>query len=258
LAETEVENGATEQALSTLPQYVLFPLSSLHILSAASLSPRFRSSKSPFRVCWNLLHASDDPMASSETYNDMSDEFGRLRWSIFDDVSKIRVEDDPDNIDTELLPFWDHAVASKAATEYPLHEISFSISDADEFDSDGFEAPEPRVVRRVDGGVITIADVVEQLSQYLIENKDKILEAKAADLHWSHWVDGERVGDVGTPECDYDDPPSSDRRVAFEGFFGGVQSRNTVVPVELWGDGQEEKSLEYFWKSRANPEEFPI
>jgi hypothetical protein len=197
-------------------------------------------------------------MASSEVYNDMSDEFGRLRWSIFDDVSEIRVEDDPDSIDTELLPFWDHAIASKAATEYPLYEISFSIKDADEFDSDGFEAPEPRVVRRADGGVITIADIVEQLSQYLIENKDKILEAKAAQLHSTHWRDGKQVGDVGTPAYDYDEPPPPDTKVAFEGFFGGVESRDTVVQVELWADGQLGKSLDYFWKSRANPEEFPL
>jgi hypothetical protein len=191
-------------------------------------------------------------------YNNMSAEFARLRWSVFDDVSEIRVEDDPDNINTELLPFWDHAIASKAATEYPLREISFSIDDADEFDSDDFEAPEPRVVRRQDGGVVTIADVVEQLSEYLIENKDKILEAKAADLHWTQWVDGEQVDDVRTPTYDDDESLSSDMKVAFGGFFGGVQSWDTVVPVELWADGQDGKSLEYFWKSRTNPEGFPV
>jgi hypothetical protein len=50
--------------------------------------------------------------------------------------------------------------------EKPLRVIAFCIQVMQEFDFYGFEALKPLLVRRSDGGVVTIADVVEQLSRY--------------------------------------------------------------------------------------------
>jgi hypothetical protein len=199
---------------------------------------------------------SESDFGFSEVATDLNEEFYRLRWSVFEELSEIRVADDPDSIAPELSPFLGHPIALEAATEHPLHEIAFCSDDLQDFEAADFRAPKPVIVRRADGGVITIGDVVEQLSRYFITHKDIILETKAPSLQFTHEIgSGEQV--VGIPAYD-DTPAPPDTKVVFEGFDGGVSAGHSAVHVQLWADGQEGKSLEYFWKSRADPNQFPI
>ncbi|PVI07268.1 hypothetical protein DM02DRAFT_357741 [Periconia macrospinosa] len=196
-------------------------------------------------------------MAFSEINTAMSEEFNRLRRSVFEDISKIQVEDDADSTDPDLSPFSGHPIASEPATEDPLHEIAFCIDTLQMIDLPDYQAPEALVVRRADGGIVTIADVVEQLSVYIIAHKNTILEAKGPFLQTTHEITdaGEHV--VGIPCYQYG-TVSPNTKVAFEGFFGSIEVGRYAVPVELWAEGEESKTLEYFWKSRANPREFPL
>jgi hypothetical protein len=196
-------------------------------------------------------------MAFSEIDTNMSEEFDRLRWSVFEDISKIQVADDSESIEPELSPFLGHPVASEPATEDPLDEIAFCSDDLQNFEGADFKAPEPLLVRRADGGIITIADVVEQLSHYFITHKDKILEAKSPSIQATHEITegGEHV--VGIPASE-GVPAPADTKVVFEEFFGGISAGHYAVPVQLWAEGEEGKSLDYFWKSRADPDEFPL
>ncbi|CAG5179354.1 uncharacterized protein ALTATR162_LOCUS9179 [Alternaria atra] len=170
--------------------------------------------------------------AFSEINTTMSEEFDRLRWFIFEDTSKVQVADDSESIEPELSPFLGHPIASKSATEIPLHEIAFCSDDLQNFETADFEAPEPLLVRRADGSVVTIGDVVEQLSRYFVTHKDEILKAKSAFLQRTHEIaeGGEHV--LGIPA--YKDvlaPP--DTKVAFEGFFGGISTGHYALHVLL-------------------------
>jgi hypothetical protein len=150
-----------------------------------------------------------------------------------------------------------HSIVSEAATEIPLHEIAFSVWDLDNVELPEYDAPMPVLVRRADGGVITVGDVVQQLSHYFTELKDKILEAKSPFLQMTHEVTATGEHIVGIPA--YEDllaPP--DTQVAFEEFFGGIHNGRFAVPVELWADGEEGKSLEYFWKTRVEPDIYSL
>lgn len=50
--------------------------------------------------------------AFSEIDTDMSDEFDRLRWSVFEDISKIQVADDSEGLGSEQSPFLGQSIAS--------------------------------------------------------------------------------------------------------------------------------------------------
>lgn len=186
-------------------------------------------------------------MACSEIDTTMSEEFDRLRWSVFEDISRIQVADDSESIE----PFLGDPIASEPATEDPLHEIAFCSDDLQDFEAADFETPEPLIVRRADGGIVTIGDVVEQLSLYFVTHKDKILEAKSAYLETTHEISeaGEHV--VGIPAHE-NVPAAPDTKVVFEGFFGGISAGHCAVRVQLWAEGEEGKTLDYFWKSRAD------
>lgn len=60
-------------------------------------------------------------MGFSELDTSMNEEFSRLRWSVFDDISQIQVADDPDSLTPNLSPFLGHPIASKQ-----LHRILFT------------------------------------------------------------------------------------------------------------------------------------
>lgn len=123
----------------------------------------------------------------------------------------------------------------------PISEIAISIEDLDNYEAydyvDDESAPDPVHVRRADGGVVTILDVVEQLSPYLITNKDAILEVKAPMIAGTHEiVDGMHV--QGIPAHDESMPPEG-TKVWFDGFFGRVQVGTHSVPVCLVADGED-------------------
>jgi hypothetical protein len=79
----------------------------------------------------------------------------------------------------QLSPFHGHATTAALATEVFVYQIGFSIESLDDVEAPYYKAPRRLIVCRADGGALTISDVVEQLSPYLNDHKDNILEAKA-------------------------------------------------------------------------------
>jgi hypothetical protein len=78
----------------------------------------------------------------------MNSVFVRLRWSVFEGISTIRVAPEEEDSGAELKPFIGHPLAAGAATEVPLHEMSFTIITLDELEGGDdedqeSEAPDP-------------------------------------------------------------------------------------------------------------------
>ncbi|KAI4706359.1 hypothetical protein J4E89_009093 [Alternaria sp. Ai002NY15] len=184
----------------------------------------------------------------------LNEAFERLRWSVFEDISNILVLDDPK---TDLSPFDGHAIGSEPASEIPLTKIAFSIDELnqfaaletgfsdDEFDEPGFEEnrryqrPEPLLVTRADGGTVTVADVVQQLSVYFLTHKEDILMAKAytnGDMS-DHGADDDQAA---TDTLAKDQGVSPGTRVFFEGFFGIIEPTMDSLPVLLWAEGESD------------------
>jgi hypothetical protein len=129
----------------------------------------------------------DSDMGFSEMDTSMSEEFNRLRWSIFEDISQIQITNDPDSLTPNLSPFRGHPIASEAATQDPLRLIALVIETIEEQETRSWKestiiTPKPPLVRRADGAIITIRDVVGQLSRYIIANKDLIVLAKGPSI----------------------------------------------------------------------------
>jgi hypothetical protein len=165
-------------------------------------------------------------MSTTNVTTAMSDAFARIRWSVFEDISKIRIDrDDEENSHAELEPFIGHPIGAEAASEVPLHEITLSIVALDEYEGDIYEAPSPVLIRRKDGGIVTVGDVVEQLAPHLVAHKKEILEAKAPFLNIS-------------PE----DIPAN-TRVFFDQFFGIITPGLNALGVELWAEGEDDESF---------------
>ncbi|KAI4948601.1 hypothetical protein J4E86_007949 [Alternaria arbusti] len=186
----------------------------------------------------------------------LNEAFERLRWSVFEDITNILVLDDPK---TDLSPFDGHAIASEPASEIPLTKIAFSIDELnefaaletgfsdDEFDEPGFEEnrryqrPEPLLVTRTDGGTLTVADVIQQLSVYFLTHKEDILKAKAYTNGDSsdHGADDDQAATNTLGKVRGTSPGT---RVFFDGFFGIIEPTMDSVPVLLWA---EEESASY-------------
>jgi hypothetical protein len=103
------------------------------------------------------------------------DAFHRLRWSIFEDVSTILVLDDPKSQNPYFSPFVGHAIAAEPASQIPLTKIAITNSYVDGYDLYDYESPEPLLVSRGDGGTVTVADVVQQLSAYFASHREDII-----------------------------------------------------------------------------------
>jgi hypothetical protein len=87
-------------------------------------------------------------MATSPITTSMNTSFDFLRWSMFLPPSFILVASNPSSLTTPTLtPFPSHSIASEPATEEPLHTLALSIPFLDNYDADGFTAPEPCLVR---------------------------------------------------------------------------------------------------------------
>jgi len=191
----------------------------------------------------------------------LNDAFERLRWSVFEDISNILVLDEPKTQKPDLLPFEGHVIASEPASEIPLTKIAFSIDELnefaaletgfsdDEFDEPGFEEnrryqrPEPLLVTRADGGTVTVADVVQQLSGYFLTHEEDILTAKA---YMSGSTSDHRAGDEQalTTTLGEDRGTSPGTKVFFEGFFGIIEPTMESLPVLLWTEGDGSFSLD--------------
>jgi hypothetical protein len=111
-----------------------------------------------------------------------------------------------------------------------LYTITLSaVVVLDKWKSDGYKRPKPVMVRRKDSGVVTIGDVVEQLSPHFMAHKKGILEAKAHFLKIS-------PKDIPT-----------DTRVFFDQFLGIITPGLSHLGVELWAEGEEGKSVEQYF-----------
>ncbi|KAI4604746.1 hypothetical protein J4E83_010987 [Alternaria metachromatica] len=188
----------------------------------------------------------------------LNEAFERLRWSVFEDITNILVLDDPK---TALSPFDGHAIASKPASEIPLTKIAFSIDELnqfaaletgfsdDEFDEPGFEEnrryqrPQPLLVTREDGGTVTVADVVQQLSGYFLTHKEDILKAK---VYMSGNTSDYGADDkqAATATLGEDRGVSPGTRILFEGFFGIIEPTMESLAVLLWTEGDGSFSLD--------------
>ena len=137
--------------------------------------------------------------------------FVRLKWSIFDDISGIQVFRDAEDGSFELRPFTDDAIRTELATSVPLTCMPIEIdilSECDEsWKDDGscfptmethsedaggeaeepqyYRSPESLIVKRDDGGPITVEDVVEQVHPYLNKYRHDI-------VHWTNETTGEK------------------------------------------------------------------
>jgi hypothetical protein len=147
----------------------------------------------------------------------INDEFNRLSWSIFENISNIRVLGGPKTSNLDLLLFVGHAIATESPSQIPLTEIAFLIYDlaAHHSEFSEYTAPEDLRVSRADSGIITVQDVVEQLSVYFETHKEDILMAKEDD-----------------------EETTADTRVFFEGFFGMIEPISPSLPVILWAEGE--------------------
>jgi hypothetical protein len=91
----------------------------------------------------------------------------------------------------------------------------------------------------------------------MLTHKSAVLQSKAAFLQSTHdVVDGVHV--VGIPAYeDADVDPHT--QVFFEDFHGGVQEGcYYALPVLVWAEEEEGKSVEEIWKGRARPDLFPM
>jgi hypothetical protein len=171
-------------------------------------------------------------MTLSNVTTAMNSAFARLKWSVFEDLSTIRVApEEEEDSGAEFKPFIGHPLAAEAATEVPLHEIRFSIMALDEFeggddDDQDLEAPDAVVVRGKDGNIVTIEDVVEQLSPHFNAHKREILEVKAPFVNVS-------PADI-----------SMDTKVFFDQFFGIITPGLSALGIELWIEGEDGESIE--------------
>lgn len=117
--------------------------------------------------------------------------------------------------------------------------------------------PKALLVRRADGVIITIGDVVEQLSRYIIANKDLTLLAKGPSIQVTHGITAGGEHAIGLP-ADDGAPAPPDTKVAFIGFSGMIEAGFYALPVESWAEGEMGKTLQYFWKSQVDSRQFPI
>jgi hypothetical protein len=190
--------------------------------------------------------------------NAMNPAFYRLRWSVFEDVSNIRVVDDMDSAHPELLPFEGHPIAKQLPLKLPLQEIPILISPLAEWEHPTYKRPEALRVRRADGGAVTVADVVEQLSGYLLKYKRDIHEATHLSVLWKTETveDGTCVTSLSNA---HEDPItgayeySTETRAFFDGF-GDIEVGDAFAYVDLWIEGQYGESIENFWKERPSEE----
>ncbi|KAH4964609.1 hypothetical protein HBI24_127760 [Parastagonospora nodorum] len=174
--------------------------------------------------------------------------FSRLRWSVFEDPSTIRVADDASKPAPSLTPYTHHhPVALEAACTPPVKEIYFTMQVYGEYEGwdssplQDIQRPATAwhevAVRRSDGDALLVADVVEQLHAYFQEQKDWILEALTP------------LYDV-QQGLEIDTPIPQGARVWFEGFEATEVTGDGTVGVAVWLEGMDEFGVEEFWRNR--------
>ncbi|GJC90715.1 hypothetical protein ColLi_13553 [Colletotrichum liriopes] len=110
------------------------------------------------------------------------DALRRLYWPVYRDISEVQVFDDPeeDEEHSPKRPFLGHPLAKERVTNYSLTELLVGIGFQEEkechtLDNDEYEDPK-LLVKREDGGTITIEDFVMQVHSFLLKHKEETLE----------------------------------------------------------------------------------
>ncbi|KAF2132464.1 hypothetical protein P153DRAFT_429593 [Dothidotthia symphoricarpi CBS 119687] len=169
-------------------------------------------------------------ITTSTAETSMSEVFDLLRGSVFEDVLNILVANNPDRPNPKLSPFISHRIAAEAASDTPLREISFSIETLDKYEAAEYVRPESLVIHRADGGVVTVTDVVKQLSARFIAHKDEILEAKEPLLHATIHNSNNKLRISNLPLPIGQDIPE-DTQVYFNRFFSRKCLQNLQVYI---------------------------
>ncbi|RYN61847.1 hypothetical protein AA0114_g627 [Alternaria tenuissima] len=173
------------------------------------------------------------------------DAFHRLRWSIFEDVSTILVLDDPRSQNPSFSPFVGHAIAAEPASQIPLTKIAIINSYVNKYDLYDYESPEPLLVSRADGGTVTVADVVEQLSAYFASHREDIfmvLELYLDKMPCRLLVDGKVEYDPTILASGEEISP--DTKFFFNGCFGIIEP-DMELGVELCAEQDLPERLRY-------------
>jgi hypothetical protein len=110
-------------------------------------------------------------MTTSNLTTAMISAFSRLKWSIFEEPSTLRVAPIGEGSVAELEPVFGHPVAAEAASDVPLHETDFTIMVLSENEGQGWEASTPMAVRGKHDSIVTIGDAVEQLSPHFFAHR---------------------------------------------------------------------------------------
>ncbi|KAH0429027.1 hypothetical protein CcaCcLH18_08654 [Colletotrichum camelliae] len=110
------------------------------------------------------------------------DALRRLYWPVYEDISRIQVFDDPeeDENDSPKRPFLGHPFSKEPVTNYGLTELLIRIGIQEDkechtLDNEEYEDPK-LLVKREDGGAITMEDFVTQIHPFLLEHKEETLE----------------------------------------------------------------------------------
>jgi hypothetical protein len=173
------------------------------------------------------------------------DAFDRLRWSIFEDVSTILVLNNPRSQNPHFSPFVGHAIAAELASQIPLTKIAITNRYVDDYYLYDYEPPEPLLVSRADGGTVTVADVVKQLSAYFASHREDIfmvLELYLGKKPCRFVVDGKVEYDPTTLAGG--EEISADTKVFFDGFFGIIEP-DLKLQVQLCAEEDLPERLRY-------------
>ncbi|KAI2488222.1 hypothetical protein Ptr902_02355 [Pyrenophora tritici-repentis] len=168
--------------------------------------------------------SSNESAMEYENVMTVSDDFDSLCWYVFGGTSHIQVYSDPSNKCTSSLSlFHGHPIEKAPATSPPCHKLAFSIETRSYIETPGYKKPRRLVVLGIDGGIVTISDVVEQLSPYIRANKEDIF-----------WVLGPTI-QFDPPLSPYQDTPVN-TNIWSSGFsFGVIEEEYYSIGVELDG-----------------------
>jgi hypothetical protein len=103
------------------------------------------------------------------------------------------------------------------------------------------------LVNRADSGIVTIADVVEQLSAYCETYKEDILIVNEGRLgkRLCHFVvDGKVEYDAIATIGQFGEEIPTDTKDFFERFLGIIEPTMKSLPVRLWAEGQGPSTLD--------------
>ncbi|KAF9877959.1 hypothetical protein CkaCkLH20_04535 [Colletotrichum karsti] len=106
------------------------------------------------------------------------DRLALLYWPVFGDISEVEVCEVAKDFTSERRPFEGHPMADEPATNYGLTEMIVRIDQlaTDNVHSDGRGEDPELVIKRDDGGPVTIGDFVTQAHPFFNLHKETYME----------------------------------------------------------------------------------